>query len=73
MIRARLAGALGLSLGSFLLVDRWIIVLIIGLVTVLTFGVVLPAVWSAKPARRRAALRVLETLWVRGRAKPDGK
>jgi hypothetical protein len=38
------------------------VILIAVLVAVLVVGVLLPAVWSVKPARRRAALAVMDRL-----------
>jgi hypothetical protein len=67
----RLAGSVaGLSIGAAALADRWILVLLGVIVFAVVCGVILPAVWSKKPTRRRDARAVLEILWTR---RPGGK
>jgi hypothetical protein len=61
--------AAGLSLGCLALADRWVFVLLGFVLLTVICGVVLPAVWSSKPARRRDTRTVLETLWT---ARPTG-
>jgi hypothetical protein len=66
MIRARWQSALGITSVVGVIANRWTLIPITAaviIVVVLVFGVVLPAVWSSDPARRRDALAVIKTLW----------
>jgi hypothetical protein len=48
--------------------NPWFAAMVTAVVLALPLGVVLPAVWSSRSARRQAALAVLEELrrWLRG-------
>lgn len=67
-------GLIVLSSASLLLAVLPTLPLAVCLVIVIvTFGVVLPAVWSRKPKRREAAREVLVILLTRGRQPGSGR
>lgn len=61
------AGVACMAAVAVVLTTPWFAALIAALVATVLFGVVLPGVWSTKPARQRAALAVLTELrhWLR--------
>ncbi|MER6809971.1 hypothetical protein ABT299_11880 [Spirillospora sp. NPDC000708] len=64
-----------ISFVAALAVRDWVLLLIALSVVVVLFGVLLPAVWSSKPARRQAARAVLEAVlqWSLDLLVPSGR